>query len=588
MSEVTSLNPRLQMAEFFDFMYQEQTGYVYAPTKEADGNGWKQRFFAYPAEKQELIDYCIKNAPEREVYYSPALFREPGSSDKSNVKGTYVYWAEFDGQTPAIEVLGDLPAPSRRVRSSNEGHEHFYWRLNYFEVDVNIIERANRGLAYQLGADHSGWDANQVLRPIGTYNHKRGKPVIDLSVTDRKVDIAFSASIPEQPNLVDAAVDISRAPNIQDVIAFHTWDKEAFDLFRKPAIEQGARSSAMMRLGYYAAEMRLSDLEIYSVLRNADDRWGKFKGRNDRDRRLFDIINKARIKYPLDPVAASEDEIPVYGFQSFLDVDIKIEWVLEGLLQEQGYLLMSGPPGLGKSTVSLQAAIHMALGKDWLGYTIDKPRKCLFVSMEMGHADLKYFLAIMASELSPDELETLQQNLLLVPLGYGIMLDQPEEQRKIEALVADNAVKGVFFDSFGSTNHDSSDERTVKVIMDWNDHLRAEYGVFTWYIHHNRKAQQQNKKPNKLSDVYGSQYITARATTVLGLWASGSDIEVSGLKVRLAPAFPPFSIKRTGTGLNFIKPDPKDAPILAASPTNAPAEIDELEEDEPGKGTFEV
>ena len=51
--------------------------------------------------------------------------------------------------------------------------------------------------------------------------------------------------------------------------------------------------------------------------------------------------------------------------------------------------------------------------------------------------------------------------------------------------------------------------------------------------------------------MYGSQYITARATTVLGVWATGEDsIEINPLKVRLARAFRSFIITRQ-EHLNF-------------------------------------
>lgn len=82
--------------------------------------------------------------------------------------------------------------------------------------------------------------------------------------------------------------------------------------------------------------------------------------------------------------------------------------------------------------------------------------------------------------------------------------------------------------------------------MDWADRLRKTTGVFTWWIHHNRKASGDNKRPNKLADVYGSQYITARATTVIGLWDSGTfnSLSLIPLKLRLAKKPEPFLIYR--------------------------------------------
>jgi hypothetical protein len=86
--------------------------------------------------------------------------------------------------------------------------------------------------------------------------------------------------------------------------------------------------------------------------------------------------------------------------------------------------------------------------------------------------------------------------------------------------------------------------------MDYIARLRDEYDLFVWFIHHNRKAQAQNKRPNKLADIYGSQYITAAATTVMGIWPVGDELEITGLKVRLAKPFSKFHIRRT-ENLNF-------------------------------------
>lgn len=199
MNNPIPLNPTGEIAEFFEFLYGEQTGYAYAPVKDIkDDNpktNWHQHYFEWPAQRKELIAHCLKKAPSNEVYCSPALFSK-ASGRKEDVKGSYVFWAEFDGTVPPAEALNSLPAPSRRIRSSEDGHEHFYWKLDYFEVDVDAIERANRGLAYSLGGDTSAWDANQVLRPVSTYNHKRGKPVLTLAKSDAKVGAALFADIP--------------------------------------------------------------------------------------------------------------------------------------------------------------------------------------------------------------------------------------------------------------------------------------------------------------------------------------------------------------------------------------------------------
>ena len=41
-----------------------------------------------------------------------------------------------------------------------------------------MLEDRNRAIAYVMHADTSGWDADQILRPIRTTNHKRNMPVI--------------------------------------------------------------------------------------------------------------------------------------------------------------------------------------------------------------------------------------------------------------------------------------------------------------------------------------------------------------------------------------------------------------------------
>jgi hypothetical protein len=116
-------------------------------------------------------------------------------------------------------------------------------------------------------------------------------------------------------------------------------------------------------------------------------------------------------------------------------------------------------------------------------------------------------------------------------------------------------------DSLGSATDEEVSDEKFKKFFHWNDQLRARTGAFTWYIHHHRKASGDNKKPNKLSDVYGSQYITSYATTVLCLWEGSvvDSTQLIPLKVRLAKKPPAFNMHKDGN-LHFTRLTPNIGP----------------------------
>jgi RecA-family ATPase len=216
-------------------------------------------------------------------------------------------------------------------------------------------------------------------------------------------------------------------------------------------------------------------------------------------------------------------------------------------------MLLTGPAGVGKTQFSLRVAINLALGRDFIDMKVERPCRILFWSLEMGHMDLKYFISTMAEDFNDEELMLLEQNLIIAPVGEAFYLDNAKGQQQFREIVDSLNVDGVFIDSVGSTTSGSiSDEGTVKTLMDFNDSLRQSLGIFTWYIHHNRKAQGDNKKPNKLADVYGNQYLVNRATSVYCLWPNNKSIEVIPLKKRLAAVEDSWTISRVGN-LDFKK-----------------------------------
>lgn len=516
---------------------------------------WDQQFYGWPSHRERLLADIERRKPQEEVYFCPALF-DKEDAHKEHVLGAWVVWVDFDGNAP--DDLKGAPEPTIKVSSSGDGHEHWYWRLANF-ADVATIESINRAFVHLFGADKSGWDANQVLRPPNTFNHKRSRSVELLRFSSQALPVGLFGNLPEPPPFHRIEISDTDLPDVNLVVFKYQFPDSVTKLFTSVVEgpqegQEGHRSSALMSLGYSFAEMNLTDLEILALLANASERWGKFEDRPDKRERLSEIITIARKKYPYRAQGGdAPSKLQLMGFKSLLATEVKMEWIWEGWLQEAGFMLLTGPPGVGKTQVSLDVGCHFALGKDTLGRVVSKPRKLAFFSLEMGLVDLKEFMILLQAAFTPEEQEVLEENLLILPLGEPLYLNKPETKLQVEEMVGDYGLDGIILDSLSSaTEGDIGTLPPVKDLMDWNDRMRQRFNCFSWVIHHMRKATAENKKPNKLSDVYGPYLLTARPTSVFCLWESqvANAIEVIPLKVRLSKRPDHFYIRR-GADLHF-------------------------------------
>lgn len=540
--------------EFFDFLYGGETGWVYSPTKNPETEDFEQYYFEWPVEKEQLIAHIQHFSPTHEVYYGPALFSS-ASGTKESFRGTNVVWCEFDGNTP--DSLPDgFPTPSLKLQSSEPGNQHWYWRLDHFSNDIDLIESVSQRLAYQLDADLSCWNANRVLRPPGTKHHDSGKTTQLLRRSERAYPLGAFAFLPDLPVRFVKDSDIGYIPAPINVINKYSFSEENLEFFMANSIKSGkesgtgkGRSAALAKLGHICMEMGMSNAESLSILLNADSRWGKFAKRKDRKERLLGIINYCRARHPIDPVEREvTSRYKVYTFSEFVNTDIKLEWLVPGLLHKKGFLLISGPPGVGKSQFSLRLCEKLAKAEQFLHWKIPNKAKTLFVSMEMPHEELHYVMTkVMKFEPSED-----LENMYLMPVGSSVRLASKVRQNDINKVIEEFQPDGVIFDSLGKGIRDEiTSDKIILETFDYIDEtIRGEYGAFAGFIHHPRKGQVGNKKPRDLDDLYGSQFIGAGITTAVGLWPGESCIEVDSLKSRLAEEFQSFKIKRT-VGVDF-------------------------------------
>lgn len=537
-----------EILDFFESIYSNETGVVCVALK--DPSGFKRSFFNWPERQDKLVEYIETVKSVGEVYYAPALFHSE-SSLRENIKGARVAWVEFDGNAPS--TIDNIPLPSIRVKSSIAGHEHWYWKLDSL-TSADELDRINRALTYTLGADISGWDANQILRPVGTYNHKRKAPTELLESNGKIYTVDTFAWIPAPDVPARIKVDPKLIVPLEKLIFKYSFPQYVVDLFTTGT---GNRSDGLMQLAYELTERQVANEDILSLMIHADKRWGKFSERDDQFNRLLDIISVARFKYPLLSMEATFGaDSESMGFLDVLRSDVHVEWIIEGLLETKGNCMVTGAPGAGKTQFSLNIAEHLALGKPLLDFTIPQPRKVGFFSLEMDLATIKHFLEKNAKGYTNEEAILLQENFRIFPLGQPLWLNMPDQQDKVKARIVAEGLEVICIDSLSAATSGSLiEEGAIRALMGWLASLRQSTGVAVWWIHHNRKASGANTKPKKLEDVYGSQFITASVTSAVTLWPLNKNnrIELSFLKTRLQERSGPVNMERDRETLLFSR-----------------------------------
>ncbi len=546
---VDKANYSTEISSFLDTLFSvEDKGYVYCPTKDEHGD-WETHFFKWPQKRQDAILHILSLSENHDVYVAPSLFKAPSAKQQS-WKGTHYVWIEFDGNVPEKLPKG-IPEPSIKVQSSEAKHEHWYWRLQDFNTDGAAISGLCKSLTYTLDADKSGWDYNQVLRPPGSLHQESSRRVRLLdsqSTTYGFADFKGLVAVSGEDTQVDVKKDLLP---VAKVVAKYKWDDDAWDLFNKETQPVGARSSAMTRLGFHCIEMGMSNEECYTVLLDADERWGKYKHRSpeDRAKRLIGIVSHCRGKKELDAELRLSDRESFIALGDFRSSDIKVKWLYENFLTERGLGIISASPGVGKSTLSLRLGFNATLGLDFFiwKYVGEKGRRVGFLSLEMSGVECKVFVDDMWPSFTKPQQDAIDENFFLLPLGYSMNLADKKLQQNILDEIDKHNIDFLIIDSLKAAT--ALDEKKLDAFFDWiNKYVREERGVTVWLVHHNRKPPNEtgaSRRPKDLGDLYGDTFITAHPTAVISLYRrSKTELEVIPLKVRLAEQADAFVIAR--------------------------------------------
>lgn len=357
---------------------------------------------------------------------------------------------------------------------------------------------------------------------------------------------------------------LDEIPDIASFGADVHWQDDLVELWETE--EPRDRSSALMEAAYLAAEAKWGDPQILSLLYALDDRWQKYTNRSHkvRERILKELLERARVKIGYEGLqlpdtsgfldqhsAAVMDETDVLGFGDFIARSYPIDWMFEGLLSHGGAGLITGWPGAGKTTLSLQMAADAALGNDFLRWKSTGRVKVLYLSLEMAAPPLHLFVTSSKEQYTAKEIAALNRNLLLAPFGVPLHVDKKEGYERLIGLLEKHSPDVVFIDSLSMiTPKDLTDEEAMKTLFDGLAVVRQETKTAFVIIHHNRKkaADAQKSKRVEQSDIYGSTYITAKVDFAVNLtkMEEKNVVQLDTLKNRLGPEPDPFELIRSG------------------------------------------
>lgn len=581
MGTVRNLKPAQGLEEFCSFLWGEEEAYVHLPIKHPETGVYEYNFFfKWPAQRQDIIDHVSRYADSAEVFVAPGMFKSR-SSNVVESHGSYVAWADFDGNVPSLEELEEsgVPLPTLRVQSSLPGHEHWYWRYDQFNNDVVSIQGINKAIAYALEADIGAWDAGHSTRPIGTFNHKRDALVTIKSHNNNTYRIADFSQVPIPDNSYDLEqFRKEQIPNpTRTMLKYGPWSEDAKDLITKYKVPEGSRSSALTRLVYSCAEHGLDNSEIYSLLQWVDKRWGKFANRENKERYYVDLINYARQKVPYEgikDVTVTADEIKTYSFKEVLSYVDETAWIIGGILPYKGVAYVVGRPGTGKTTLALGMCASLALAKQYLWEANKERYKILYLSLEMTIEDVNQFFDALKKNYTDEEIDILDRNIHTYASPEKIKFYQPTSPilgkflRKLENMKPDIVL--VDSASYSLASNLSNQEEVTKSI-ELLDMIRDKYGVTFIFIHHSRKEPPgHGYKEADLDDVFGSAFIAASASSIISLkaskdWTESNKLmDIRYLKTRFSGDNTGFSVVMDGDRRMFRRPAMGE--LMAAAP----------------------
>lgn len=241
----------------------------------------------------------------------------------------------------------------------------------------------------------------------------------------------------------------------------------------------------------------------------------------------------------------------------------------DGVLWSAGEpLMLVGPPGAGKTTIAQQVVLgRVGLRDTVLGQpVVPGYERVLYLAMDRPLQIARSFRRMVSEE----DRDRLDDRLLVWrgPLPFALADDPKALRRMAQEHDADSIVIDSLKDLEPALESPEGGNRVNSAVQE----CVAE-GIEVASLHHQRKAQGDNKKPKSLADVYGSVWLTAGAGSVVLIWGNPGDpvVELRHLKQPAGEVGPWTLIHDHVRGHTTVEEDRDPLLILRGSPKGVTA-----------------
>lgn len=185
------------------------------------------------------------------------------------------------------------------------------------------------------------------------------------------------------------------------------------------------------------------------------------------------------------------------------------EFVIDGLIEHGGFSCLIGPPGVGKSTVALDMACHIALGRRWQGRQTLKT-KVMYMPGEGLSGAIQRLIA-WCDARGVDE-NDLSDNLLLADSILQLGATN-EAWAEFGAYVARQGVGLIVFDTFArmSLRLEENSATDVGLAVGRFDNVRKLTNAGVMVIHHTAKGQDFARGSSALNGAIESELLVKYA-----------------------------------------------------------------------------